>query len=267
MEADQWKLTSGSPQWKLTSPRAIPSGIVTLHTTTQHSSRTPMNLSSVSDGFNVTRGCRRSQRTVAIPQLPCRVSLCGRSVAAAPGAVLLDNLVWVSRVCVAPAGKDGNMSSSDLRDYATVVAATVALMVFVVNSFSLIRNRRIENLARFIETHDRLFAPDGYLALNILAMEAGTLVRNHSDQEMERKFHLMLLEIEQMAILANNQAVPRHTQVYMFGVYTRHLQKLFTEKERASMFWELALGYLDGLAKDTLAYETLTRQQREKFWH
>ena len=41
------------------------------------------------------------------------------------------------------------MERGELRDYATVVAATVALLVFVVSSSAQVRNRRIENLARF----------------------------------------------------------------------------------------------------------------------
>jgi hypothetical protein len=158
------------------------------------------------------------------------------------------------------------MTSSELRDYATVVAAVVALLVFVINSFSLLRNRRIENLARFFEAHQRLFEPGGYMASNIGAIEAGRLVRDHADEAMEAKFHLMLLEIEQLAILANNRAVPRHTQVYMLGSYTRQVLGALTEQERNSMFWELAIGYLDGLAADTAQYETLTRKSREAFW-
>jgi hypothetical protein len=158
------------------------------------------------------------------------------------------------------------MTSSDLRDYATVVAATVALLVFIVNSFSLLRNRRIDNLARYFEAHQRLFSSDGYMASNVGAIEAGKLVRDHANAEMEGKFHLMLLEIEQLAILANNHAVPRHTQVYMLGSYTRQVLQALTEQERRSMFWELAIGYLEGLAKDTARYETLTQKQREVFW-
>lgn len=158
------------------------------------------------------------------------------------------------------------MTSSELRDYAAVVAATVALLVFIVNSYWLVRNRRIENLARFFEAHQRLFSADGYMASNIGAIEAGTLVRDHAHAEMEAKFHLMLLEVEQLAILANNHAVPRHTQVYMLGSYTRQVLQAVTEQERSSMFWELAIGYLDGLAADTAQYETLTRKQREAFW-
>ena len=58
------------------------------------------------------------------------------------------------------------------------------------------------------------FAERGYLALNITAIEAGTLKRDHHDAEMEAKFHLMLLEIARLAILANSNAVPRHTGLY-----------------------------------------------------
>jgi hypothetical protein len=159
-----------------------------------------------------------------------------------------------------------SMDTSQLRDYATVLAATVALLVFVINSLSLLRNRRIENLARYFEAHQRLFEPGGYMASNISAIEAGKLVRDRTDVAMEAKFHLMLLEIEQLAILANNHAVPRPTQVYMLGSYTPHVLSVLTEKERQSMFWELAIGYLEGLAKDTAHYETLTPKSRRAFW-
>lgn len=160
----------------------------------------------------------------------------------------------------------GYITSSDLRDYATVVAATVALLVFIVNSFSLLRNQRIENLVRFFEAHQRLFEPGGYMASNIGAIEARKLVRDHDDEAMQAKFHLMLLEIEQLAILANNRAVPRPTQVYMLGSYTREVLRVLTEQERSSMHWELLVGYLDGLAKDTAKYETLKRKKRAAFW-
>jgi hypothetical protein len=157
-------------------------------------------------------------------------------------------------------------SSSELRDYATVVTATVALLVFFANAFSQIRNRRVANLSRFNEAHRGLFAEEGYIARNLVPIESGTLQRDRNDPEMEAKFHLMLLEIERLAILANNRAVPRHTQVYMFGSYARGILKVISAEERNSMFWELALGYLDELAKDTETYAKLDRSKRERFW-
>ena len=158
------------------------------------------------------------------------------------------------------------MRTSELRDYATVVAATIALLVFLVNALSQTRSRRIENLTRFNQAHQRLFASYTYLTLNIIAIEAGTMKRNTQDPVMERKFHLLLLEIERLAILANNRAVPRHTQVYMFGSYASRILELMTGQERGSMFWELAVGYLDGVAKDTERYAKLTCSERARFW-
>ncbi len=159
------------------------------------------------------------------------------------------------------------MDSEEWRNYATVVAALVALLVFAFNSFSMLRNRRIENLVRFNEVHQRLFADGGYLARNMAAIDAGSVVRDPGDSEMNELFQRMLIEIERLAILANLKAVPRHTQVYMFGSYAAKLRDLTTEAERESMFWELAVGYLDGLARDTERYQKLSRAEREKFWH
>jgi hypothetical protein len=158
------------------------------------------------------------------------------------------------------------MTSTELRDYATVVAATVALLVFIFNVVSQTRNRRIENLTRFNQAHQRLFADATYLSLNLTAFESGTVVRDAGNPEMERRFHLMLLEIERLAILANNHAVPRHTQVYMFGVYAPKILRLMTDAERQSMFWELAVGYLEGVAADIERYGRLTRTERKAFW-
>lgn len=158
------------------------------------------------------------------------------------------------------------MSTNELRDYATAMASVIALLVFIVSTFSQSRNRRIENLTRFNQAHQRLFASDTYLTLNLIAIETGTMRRNTEDLVMESKFHLLLLEIERLAILANNRAVPRHTQVYMFGSYASRILGLMTDEERASMFWELAVRYLEGVAKDTDEYAKLTRTERARFW-
>jgi hypothetical protein len=156
--------------------------------------------------------------------------------------------------------------SDELRNWATVVAACVALLVFLVNSFLMVRNKRVENVSRFIEAHQRLFTLRGYIATHMASIETGSLTRDRSDARMEAKFHLMLLEVERLAILANNDAVPRPTQVYMFGWYARTILTVITEKERDNISWELVLSYLDGIAKDYTAYEGLTREHRARFW-
>ncbi|MFN8641498.1 MAG: hypothetical protein U0802_07530 [Candidatus Binatia bacterium] len=158
------------------------------------------------------------------------------------------------------------MDTDELRNVATVVAATVALLVFIFNSISARRTRRIENLARFIESHERLFDPNGYISRNVVALNAGTLERDAADLEMEARFHRMLIEIERFAILANNEAVPRLTQVYMFGWYTKGILRLLSKEERANMSWELAINYLEKLAEDTDHYRKLSFEERRRFW-
>jgi hypothetical protein len=159
------------------------------------------------------------------------------------------------------------MDTSVLRDYATVVAATVALLVFMVNSYLHTRHERIENIARFVQSHRRLFAPDGFLASNLKDIDANELKRDRSDPVMEARFHRMLIEIEYLAILANNKAVPRTTQVYMFGYYTRKILTVVSDDERNNPSWELALAYMDDLAKDTASYEKLPVEERSKYWN
>ena len=158
------------------------------------------------------------------------------------------------------------MTSTELRDYATVLAAAVALLVFIYNVVSQTRNRRIENLTRFHQVHQRLFAEASYLNINLPAFEAGVAERDRTNTEMERRFHLMLLEIERLALLANNRAVPRSTQIYMFGFYGPHILRLMTTAERESLFWELAVGYLKGLTADVERYQKLRPDERTRFW-
>jgi len=173
----------------------------------------------------------------------------------------------IALACSRASAGNTEMSTTELRDLATVVAAAVALAVFLINSFFQIRNKRIENLSRFIEAHKRLFTDDGYILKNVTAFNAGTIARDQVDGEMEKRFHNMLLEVERLAILGNNKAVPRHTQVYMFGWYARLIHtKLISAAERENMFWELARGYLEALTVDTEKYERLSPQERKRFW-
>jgi len=52
----------------------------------------------------------------------------------------------------------------------------------------------------------------------------------------------------------------------MLGSYAPMILKLMTDEERASMYWELACRYLDGIAIDSERYKNLTPAQRAQFW-
>lgn len=157
-------------------------------------------------------------------------------------------------------------NSDELRNWATVLAAAVALTVFIVNSILMVRNRHLTNVSRFISEHRRLFDTHSYMAVHLAAMDAGTHRRNRDDPAMEAKFQMMLLEIERLAMLGNNRAVPALAQVYMFGTYARQILPLLTEQERRSMNWELAVAYLERLSRDSEKFEQLTPRERQKYW-
>jgi hypothetical protein len=87
-----------------------------------------------------------------------------------------------------------------------------------------------------------------------------------SDPESESRFHLMLLEIQRLAVPANNKAAPRATQVYFFGSYAPTLLKLMTDAERDSMAWKLACAYLEGIAANAERYSRLKGSGQSQFW-
>jgi hypothetical protein len=160
-----------------------------------------------------------------------------------------------------------DLTSDELRNYATILAALVALVVFVFNSRIQLRNQRIENISRFFEVHNRLMAIDGFLMSHLPELQAGTFRRDRDDRLSEAKFHLLLLQVEQLAILANNQAVPTSTQVYMFGFHAGQILDAMHEEERSNPSWELAATYLRDLAALTAGFESLPPAERRKFQH
>lgn len=154
--------------------------------------------------------------------------------------------------------------STDVRDLIVVMVSVLAGVQYVINSYSLLRNRNLENINRFLTVHQRLFEPDGYIMLNVEKWESGKVERDTSP-EMERKFHAMLLDIERLAILANNRASSEKLQVYMFGWYATRIVNLISEKERNDVFWELALNYLDDLARRSKDFAALNTQGRKQY--
>ncbi len=92
------------------------------------------------------------------------------------------------------------------------MAAPVALVVFVFNSRVQLRNRRIENISRFFEVHSRIRASDGFLMTHLLTLQDEAFRRDPTDRESEAKFHLLLLQVEQLAIRAKHKTVPPSTQ-------------------------------------------------------
>lgn len=133
-----------------------------------------------------------------------------------------------------------------------VVGFVVSFKTYRVKVEAERRSRRIGDMARFIEAHRRLFEQNGYLRANLLAMEAqgDKFRRDEQDQEMELRWHLLLIDVEAIALLARERAIPTRSQTYMFGWYAKHILDNMGE-QRGDPFYKLAVQYLEALVEET----------------
>ncbi len=157
------------------------------------------------------------------------------------------------------------MTLADWKDVATILALFVAVITYVTNSYFLFRNRRIENLKRYFDAHDKLFEKDAFIMTNIKAFEANIYKRNIDDEESEKKLNRFLGDVEKIAYLTSHGAVPATVQVYMFGWFVQKIQPHITNDERNNIFWELAIHYIDELKKAADDYSKLPNEKREKY--
>ena len=158
------------------------------------------------------------------------------------------------------------MTLSDARDIFTIIGVVIAVLVYITNSYFQFRNRRIENIQRFLDAHDRLFDEDDYIMSNIKEMESGTYKRELTNKEMEIKFNRLLANIERVALLTNNKAVSKTIQVYMFGWFAQRIQPQLTNDERNNIYWELAIRYLDEMKTAADDYVKKDSTQRTEYW-
>lgn len=156
------------------------------------------------------------------------------------------------------------MTISDYRDIATISGVILALVTYWTNLYFQSRSKRIDNLKRFFDAHDKLFHQDGFILANINALDNGTYKRDENDRDMEAKFNRFLGDVEKIAYLTSNGAIPLEVQVYLFGYWAKQIQPHINQCERKAIFWELAVHYLDELKKATDDYEKLPNDSRER---
>jgi hypothetical protein len=157
------------------------------------------------------------------------------------------------------------MTLADWKDLATILGIVVAVLAYVTNSYFQFRNKRIENLKRYFDAHDKLFETDGFIMSNIKEFEAGTYTRDTNNQDMEKKFNRFLGDVEKIAYLTSHNAVPATVQVYMFGWFAQKMHPHLSNGERSNIFWELAIHYIDELKKAADDYTKLPNEKREKY--
>lgn len=157
------------------------------------------------------------------------------------------------------------MTLADWKDVATIIGIVIAVLTYLTNSYFQFRNKGIENLKRYFDAHDTLFDADGFIMANINDFEAGTYKRDTTDKDMEKKLNRFLGDVEKIAHLTSHGAVPTTVQVYMFGWFAQKIQPHLTNGERGNIFWELAIHYIDELAKAADDYSKFPNEKREKY--
>lgn len=157
------------------------------------------------------------------------------------------------------------MTITDWKDVAIIAGIFISVLTYVTNSYFQFRNKRIENLKRYFDAHDKLFEKDSFLTKNIKELEDGSYKRNLEDKDMEIKFNRFLGDVEKIAYLTSHRAVPVTVQVYMFGWFAQKIHPHLTNGERSNIFWELAIHYIDELKKAADDYSKLETKKREKY--
>jgi len=157
---------------------------------------------------------------------------------------------------------------SDWKDVATITAILafgVSAVTYVTNSYYQRRNLRVENLRRFFEAHDRLLEEGGFLMENLTALESDTFRSKTATPGSGPKFHKLMRDVEQVAYLTANNAVPTEVQVYLFGWFAQRLHPHIGEETRKNIFWEMAVHYIDELKKATDDYSKCATEERAKY--
>ena len=157
------------------------------------------------------------------------------------------------------------MNLEDWKNVATILGIVIAVLTYLTNSYFQFRNKRIENLKRYLDAHDKLFSEDGFVMANIKEFEANSYKRDMSNKEMEKKFNRFLGDVEEIAYLTSHGAVPTTVQIYMFGWFAQKVHPHLTNGERTNIFWELAVHYIDELKKAADDYSKLPNKKREKY--
>ena len=178
----------------------------------------------------------------------CNKIICGLSL----GLILLIIFICTS-----------DWSLEKYKNISLIFGVVIALIVYITNSYFQYKQRISSNALRYMELHSKLFE-NKFLKDNIQAMEKGELERTKKD---EQDFNRLLGEVEQLAFLAKTGVVSKTINIYMFGWFARHIQPLINDEERANIYWEVAVEFLDDLKKDADDFYNKSKEDRKKYFN
>jgi len=158
-----------------------------------------------------------------------------------------------------------SLTLQDAKDIATVLGVIIALVVYITNSIHHYRQSTIDNALRFIEAHQKL-VDTKFLSENYREMEKDTFRRDTNNEDMNKKFVLLLRAIEHIALLQKARAIPRSVNTYMFGWMAQQLQPLLTPDERNDIYWTLAVEFLDEMKSLADDFDKQTKNERVEYF-
>jgi hypothetical protein len=126
----------------------------------------------------------------------------------------------------------------------TILGVVAAITVYIFNSLAVKRQRRIDNIERYLKIHAQIFSKDSYPVKNVAAMEKDSFKREESNKEMELLLNRFLSDIEHLALLQNACAVPKEVNAYMVGWFAKRIYPILNDREKAEPYWLLATQFL-----------------------
>jgi hypothetical protein len=126
----------------------------------------------------------------------------------------------------------------------TILGVIAAVTVYILNSLAQKRQRRIDNIERYLKIHDQIFSAGSYPIRNVAAMENGTFTRDVNDKDMELSLNRFLGNIEKLALLQYACAIPKSANAYMIGWFAKHIYPILNDREKAERYWVVGVEFL-----------------------
>jgi len=125
-----------------------------------------------------------------------------------------------------------------------ILGVLAAMIVYILNSLAAKRQRRIDNIERYLKIHDQIFTVDSYPIKNVAVMEKGIFKRDENDKDMELALNGFLGNIEKLALLQNACAIPKAANAYMVGWFAKRIYPILNDREKAERYWVVGVEFL-----------------------
>jgi hypothetical protein len=147
----------------------------------------------------------------------------------------------------------------------TILGVVAAITVYILNSLAAQRQRRIDNIERYLKIHAQIFSKDSYPVKNVTAMEKGNFKRDENNKDMEILLNRFLSDMEHLALLQNACAIPKEINGYMVGWFAKRIYPILNDREKAEPYWLLAIEFLRDAMAESEKLDKMKLENRVKY--